>query len=103
MFSFLKGIQDEYMELLNLMDGEDISQQRLYVIMELCCRYSHGTMKTSKVPHYLLRRKDGTSSIGINRVEIRNMLDEFKANVSSFISSQLDTLHMNKRRDKAEL
>ena len=44
----LKGIKNEYLEILNLMGIGDVSQLSYDNVCELCRRYSRGKFKTSK-------------------------------------------------------
>ena len=45
---FLKGVREEWTELLNLMGGGDISCETFDNICELCRRYSRGIVKNIK-------------------------------------------------------
>jgi hypothetical protein len=45
---FLKGIQEEYIDVLNLMGAGDISQLPFAAICDLCRRYSRSRAKSSK-------------------------------------------------------
>lgn len=44
---FLKGIQEEYINTLNLMSSGDISQKYFSNICDLCKKYSRSRVKTS--------------------------------------------------------
>jgi hypothetical protein len=45
---FLKWIQEEYLDVLNLMDADDISQLSFVDICDLCMRYSRSREKSGK-------------------------------------------------------
>ena len=45
---FLKGISEEYLEMLNLMASGDISHKRFSEICEMCKNYSRSRAKTGK-------------------------------------------------------
>jgi hypothetical protein len=85
------------------MGGGDISQQDYDVILELCRKYSRGTSKKGKGPRDILTRTGKTVGGGVTRVEIGNMLEDFKTDILSSLSSQLDTLQMKKKKEEAEL
>ena len=85
------------------MGGGDIFHQYYDVILELCRKYSRGTSKTGKGPRDILARTDNTIESGVTREEIGNMLEYFKTDILSSLSSQLDTLQKKKKREEEEL
>jgi len=89
---FLRGIQDDCIELLNNMGEGDISKLEYNIILELGRNYSRGTSKTIKGPIDRLERTRKTVGRGVMRPEIGNMLEDFKTDILSSLSSQLDTL-----------
>ena len=82
---FLKGISEEYLEILNLMASGDISHKPFAKICEMCKNYSRSRAKTGKNvwDPYNRRLKPG----GITRVETGNLLENFKTNILSTIGS----------------
>jgi hypothetical protein len=84
------------------MGGGDVSQLEYDIILELCHKYSRGTSKIGKGPRDILTRTGKTVGGGVTRVEIRNMLEDFKTDILSSLSSQLDTLQMKKKKEETE-
>ena len=100
----LRAIRDEWIDILNMMGKGDISQLSLHDIAALCVHLSRGKYKTKKGPRdpsFIRENKSATSSV--SRVEIGNMLDEFKTHILGSLSEQLDTLKIhNKKKAEAE-
>ena len=98
---FLKGIQDEYIDTLNLMGVGDISQLTFEDISNLCRKYSRGKAKQgrgirdTKVNKY--------ASKGVTRVELGNLLENFKTDILGTLSSQLDTIKFKKKQEEENL
>jgi hypothetical protein len=85
---FLKGISEEYLEILNLMASSDISHKPFAEICELCKNYSRIRTKTRKNVRYPYSTNlKPVSSGGITRVEIGNLLENFKMDILSTIGS----------------
>jgi hypothetical protein len=90
---FLKGILEEYLEMLNLMALGDISHKPFAEICEMCKNCSRSRAKIGKnVWDPYNRKLKPISSGGITRAEIENLLEKFNTNILSTIGSQLDTL-----------
>jgi hypothetical protein len=49
----------------------------------------------------ILTRNGKITGIGFTREEIGNMLEDFKTDILIYLSSHLDTLQMNKKREEA--
>jgi hypothetical protein len=63
--------------------------------LELCRKYSRGTSKNRKrTKRYTGKNKGKTAGSGVTREEIGNMLEDFKTDILSSLSSQLDTLQI---------
>ena len=71
---FLKGVGDECMEILNLMSGGDIYQEKFMDIKELYRRYSRGLARV-KTLRDLGPRAMNTAIGGVSRIESGNILD----------------------------
>jgi hypothetical protein len=97
---FLRGIRDDCIELLNLMGRGDVSQLEYNIIVELFHKNSRGTSKTSKGPRDILERMGKTTRSGVMKEEIKNMLEDFKTNIISSLSSQMDTLQRKKKQEE---
>jgi hypothetical protein len=83
------------------MESGDISHKPFTEICEMCRNYSGSRAKTRKsVQDPYSRNIKAVSSSGITRVEIGNLLDNFKTYILSTIGSQLDTLKIKKKQQE---
>jgi len=95
----LKAIRDEWIDILNMMGKGDISQLPLSDIAELCVHLSRGKSKTGKGPRDpSLVRANKFATRSVSRIEIGNMLDEFKTDILGNLSEQLDTLKIQNKQ-----
>jgi hypothetical protein len=85
---FLKGVSDEYIDTLNLMASRDIYHKEFETLSELCRTYSRSRGKMEKSVRELVNKntKVPTSS-GVTRIELGNLLENFKANILGTIGS----------------
>ena len=84
---FLKGIQDVYIDVLNLMGTGDVSQLTFEEISNLCKKYPRSKAKSGKGIRDTRINKSTLG--GVTRIELGNLLEKFKTNI---LSSQLDTM-----------
>jgi hypothetical protein len=97
----LKGVLEEYIDTLNLMAAGDIYQKNFETICELCRTYSRSKGKAAKSLRELLNKNTKTStSGGVTKVELGNLLENFKINLLGTIGSQLDTLNIKKKKEE---
>jgi hypothetical protein len=84
----LKGILEEYLEMLNLMALGDISHKPFAEICEMCKNYSRSRDKTGKnVWDPYNRSLKPVSLGGITRAEIGNLLEKFNTDILNTIGS----------------
>ena len=98
---FLKGIQDEYIDILNLMGSGDISILPFNDIGILCRKYSRSKAKHGKSVRDT--RVNKSASGGVTRVELGNLLENFKMDILGTLSSQLDTIKVKRRQEEENL
>ena len=83
----LKGIQDEYLEILNLMGTCDVFQLSYDDDCELCIRYSRGNFKTSnnskEIPSLFLKSVAKTGALGD---EIGNLFENVNVDINGSIN-----------------
>ena len=97
----LRGIREYFLGMLNLLGKGDISKEPFEKIVELCRRYSRGSSRTNKWEKLEQDVFDGTqksSNGGATRVEIGNLLETFKTDIMSSISSEIDVLRMKQKQ-----
>ena len=100
---FLKGISEDLLESLNLMEVGDISHKTFAQIDEMCKNYSRSRGKVAKKnwdPFSINVRGNVPISRGVTRVELGNLLENFKTDILGEMGSQLDVLQAKKRQDK---
>lgn len=96
---FLRGVNEDCMDALDLIGVGYISQEPFEEIYKACRNYSRSFTERVK--------RDRTSSInksitGVSKAELRNLLSNMKEDIISHLSTQLDTLHINKNQEEAE-
>ena len=99
---FLKGVRDDYINVLNLMGVGDISFLPFDQISELCRKYSRGKEKVGKDSRDSLSKVSKSASGSVTRVELGNLLEIFKIDLLSTLSSQFDTLKAKKKKEEQE-
>ena len=85
------------------METGDISHKTFTKINEMCKNYSRSRGKVGKKfrePYSRNIRGNIPISGGVTRVELGNLLDNFKTNIFGKMGSQLDALKDKKRRDE---
>jgi hypothetical protein len=85
---FLKGIQEEYIYVLNLMGEGDISQLPFANICDLCKRYSRSRAKYGKgIRDVFPKVTKYVVGGGVSRIELGNLLENFKTKILGTLSS----------------
>ena len=100
---FLKGISKDLLERLNFMVAGNISHKNFAQIGEMCKKYSRSRGKVAKnfrEPFSRNVRGNVPSLGGVTRVELGNMLENFKTDILGEMGSQLDSLQAKKRQDE---
>ena len=72
---FLRGVNDNCLEALDLMAGGDVYQASWDDLKKICQNYSRSTMKKGQGPHSIVTK--GISQ-GISKLKISNLLSNFK-------------------------
>ena len=95
---FLKEMRSEYLEVLNLMGAGDVSKLSYDDVCDLCRRYSRVNSKVGGGP------RDPSSKLvksvvgaGVTRAEMGNLFENFKIDILSTLSSQLDVFQAKKK------
>ena len=94
----IKGMKDEWVETLNLMGKGDIYQETYDDIFQLCIRCSRGSTRTRSGIHAPITRSSNITSMGITRAEVGNILENFKRNILSTLTTQLDVLQFKQKQ-----
>jgi hypothetical protein len=96
----LKGVRDDYINVLNLMGAGDISFLPFDQISELCRKYSRGKTKTGKDSRDSLSKVSKSALGSVTSIELGNLPENFKTDLLSTLSSQIDTLQVKKKEEK---
>jgi len=88
--------------MLNMLGKGDISKESYDEIVNLCKRCSRGAASRSKSKESIYSRVQKSASGGAIWAEIGNLLEEFKTEMLSSFSSQIDTLQVKKKQAEAE-
>jgi hypothetical protein len=97
---FLKGVRDDFIEVLNLMIFEDVYQNPFADIVEYCKRYSCSQSKIGKIIRDPTNIIVKPTSGGVTRIEMGNILEKFKTYILNIISSQLDTMKIKIKQEE---
>ena len=83
----LKGVRDDYLDILNILGKGDISKELYDEIVNLCERCSRVATNGSKSRDNTYSRVQKSASGGATRAEIGNLLEEFKIEILSSFTS----------------
>ena len=83
----LKGVRDDFLDMLNMLGKGDISKESFDQIINLCMRCSRGAGNRSKSRDNVYSRVQKSSSGGATRAKIGNLLEEFKTEMLSSFAS----------------
>ena len=84
------------------MESVDISHKTFAQIGEMCKNYSRSRGKVGKnfrEPYSRNVRGNIPNSNGVTRIELGNLLENFKTDILGAMGSQLDALQAKKRED----
>ena len=97
---FLRGVKEDCLEALDLMVGSDVYQSSWDDLKKICFNYSRSEMKKGR-GHQSLTNK-GTNQ-GISKLEISNLLTNFKQDIINDVATHLDTMTTKKKHAEAEV
>lgn len=79
--AMIKGMKEQQVETLNLMGKGDIYQEDYDNIIKLCIRCSRGGTRIESTRFDVITRDKKALGGSIRRVEINNLLEDFKADI----------------------
>lgn len=68
----------------------DVSWLTYDQICNLCIRYFKGSSKNNRNYEDVISRINKSSEVGVTKVELENLLENFKIDILNMLSSQLD-------------
>jgi hypothetical protein len=83
----LKGLRYDFIEVLNFLSSGDVHQKPSVEIADYCRRYSRGQDKIGKGPRDSFSRNSRQSSGTVTRIELGNLLGNFKTYILIRISN----------------
>ena len=89
---------DEYIDTLNLMGVGYISHLDFEEISKLCRKYSHSIARYGRGIRDT--RVNKSTSGGVTRVEMGNLLENFKTDILGTLSSRLDNIKVKKKQEE---
>lgn len=98
-----RGINNNCIDIINPMGDGDISHMTYDQFFELFKDYSCGTVKHGNGPRDTISRIKRSYEGGVTKDKLRNLLDNFKTNILSSLSSHMDTMNANKKEEEADL
>jgi hypothetical protein len=100
--TLIKGMKDEWVETLNLMGKGDIYQETYDNIIHLCIRCSCRSTQTRSGMQTPLTKNSNITSGGVTRAEVGNLLENFKTDILSTLTTQLDVLQAKQKQAEEE-
>jgi hypothetical protein len=91
----LKGVREDYLDMLNMLGKGDISKEYYEDIADLCKICSRGSTKNrSATKDTTFLRVQKSANGGATRAKIGNLLENFKTDMINSFASQIDTLQV---------
>jgi len=95
--TMIKGMKDQWLETLNLMGKGDIYQEDYDNIIPLCIRSSRGSIRFKPLGCDVITRDSKALGGSITRVEIGNLLEDFKTDILGTLTPQLDIIQAKQK------
>lgn len=96
---FLKGVNDEIIESLDLMSGGDITQRSWKDIKRIYIFYSRAIVKNERGIRSVPSKINGSR---VEKVDLSNLVSNFKQNIINNVATQLDTMQDKRKHEEVE-
>jgi len=100
--ALIRGMKEQWIETLNIMGKGDIYQGNFADIIDLCIRSSRGSRRIKPAEYDRFTRDNRTSTEGVTRVELGNLLENFKTDILGTLTTQLDIVQAKQKQVEAE-
>ena len=90
-------MKEQWIETLNIMGKGDIYQENFADIIDLCIRSSRGSTRIKPVEYDRFVRDNKISTEGVTRVELGNLLENFKTDILGTLTTQLDIVQAKQK------
>jgi len=87
--TMIKGMKDQWVETLNIMGKGDIYLEDYDNIIDFCIKCSRHSTRLKPARRDAMTRDNKASRRSITRVEVGNLLEDFKTNVLGTLMTQL--------------
>jgi hypothetical protein len=92
----------EWVETLNLMTKGDVYQETYDDNVLLCIRCSRGSSQTRSGIRTPFTRNRNITSGGVTRDKVGNHLENFKTDILSTLTTQLDVLQAKQKKNRSK-
>jgi len=99
--TLIRGMKEQWIEILNIMGKGDIYQENFADIIDLCVRSSRGSKRLKPVKHDWFVR-DNRILVGVTRAKIGNLLENFKTDILGTLKTQLDIMQDKQQQAEVE-
>jgi len=100
--ALIRGMKEQWIETLNIMGKGDIYQENFADIIDLCIRSSRGSTRLKPAEYDRFIKDNRTSTEGVTRVELGNLLENFKTDILGTLTTQLDIVQAKQKQAEAE-
>jgi hypothetical protein len=100
--ALIRGMKEQWIETLNIMGKGDIYQENFADIIDLCIRSSRGSTRIKPAEYDRFVRDNKISTEGVTRVELGNLLENFKTDILGTLTTQLDIVQAKQKQMEAE-
>eukprot|EP00253_Pinus_taeda_P031302 PITA_31302 len=98
----IRGMKEQWIETLNIMGKGDIYQENFADIIDMSIRSSRGSTRIKPAEYDRFTRDNKTSTEGVTRVELGNLLENFKTDILGTLTTQLDIVQARQKQAEAE-
>jgi hypothetical protein len=95
--ALIRGMKEQWIKTLNIMGKGDIYQENFADIINLCIRSSRGSTRVKLAEYDRFARDNKISTEGVTRVEIGNLLENFKTDILGTLTTQLDIMQAKQK------
>jgi len=100
--ALIRGMKEQWIETLNIMGKGDIYQENFADIIDLCIRSLRGSTRIKPIEYDRFVRDNKISTEGVTRVELGNLLENFKTDILGTLTTQLDIVQAKQKQMEAE-
>ena len=100
--ALIRGMKEQWIKTLNIMGKGDIYQENFANIIDLCIRSLRGSTRVKSAEYDRFVRDNKISTDGVTRVEIGNLLENFKTDILGTLTKQLDIMQAKQKQMEEE-